>query len=110
MKLIALLFVVACGCHRERPLPPATAHCGSGVGGVALCSEWAGDTSAAERMCQKLEGNWGTLGCPADVSAAGGTCTIRAESHTGTIRYASAWKGRAEAHCKNLGGNYHAPR
>jgi hypothetical protein len=107
---VVLAALVAGGVWRARrpgpPLPPATAHCASGLGGVALCSEWAGDTSGDQQMCQRLEGSWGELGCPANVSAAAGTCTIRTAVHTGTIRYGSAWKGRAAAHCRKLSGRF----
>jgi len=97
------------GKRNTRPvLPPMQAHCGSGVGGMAVCAEWSGDLPRERQYCDKQQGTWADGPCPADVSSAAGVCVVRTPSHTGVLHYASGWSGRVAGHCERHRGTFYA--
>ena len=94
--------------NARRSLPPMKAHCGSGIGGMAMCTEWSDGDPRERQYCDKLQGTWADGPCPSDVSNAGGTCVMKTPTHTGVMHYASGWRGHVAPHCERHGGSYAA--
>lgn len=109
--LAVAVFVL--GTFRVHPssLRPMTGSCATGLGTSARCAEWNGPHDG-KRTCQTLGGTWRDVACPADATAAGGTCSVDRGAVQTRLRYGSAWAAafrestRAEHHCATQGGTY----